>query len=482
MRLYLKKQCLDMLDTLDEAEAEIGRLLKGKDGNTVLSLLEQCQESAITIGNAIDSACAPAGNGDASGNEDGADGGAEAPAEENEGSSAVHALETYCELLYQLHEAIAAGTSVNEASMLKKLRAQVKKCRNELKNTVSTQREVVFLPYKASMWDSLEGFWKKADADPDVNAVVIPIPYYDKMPDGTFGAIHYEGDLYPKDVPVVNYEDYDFEAKHPDQIYIHNPYDGGNFVTSVHPFFYSANLKKFTDDLTYVPYFVLGEPANVDDPQALSHMAHFVQTYGVFNADHVIVQSENMRKAYITILVACSSEGEATRPYWEAKISGAGSSKLEKAEHLSKVDYVLPPEWEALIFRPDGTRKKTILYNTSVSTLLKENVAYITKIVDVLNVFKQNQNNVILWWRPHPLMMATLTSMRPELAPIFDALVNQYRAEGWGIYDDTPDLDRAIACTDAYYGDPSSLVELYQKTKKPIMIENCQVLERKAEE
>lgn len=469
MRLYLKTQCLDMLDTLDEATDEINRLLKARQGLAVLSLLEQCQESAITIGNAIDSACASAPEE----NDTGADG----AEEEHEGSAAVHALETYCELVYQLHEAVAAGGDFNEASMLKKLRAQVQKCRNELKNSISTQREVVFLPYKASMWDSLEGFWKKADADPDTDAVVIPIPYYDKKPDGSFGELHYEGNQYPKDVPVVCYSDYDFEGEHPDQIYIHNPYDANNYVTSVHPFFYSDNLKKFTDDLTYVPYFVLADP-DPDNQAALEGISHFVTTPGVFHADHVIVQSEKMRQAYINILVSITDSGEASRPYWEARISGAGSSKLEKAEHLSREDYVLPPEWEALITRADGTKKKAILYNTSVSTLLKENVDYLTKIVDVLNVFKQNQNNVVLWWRPHPLMQATLQSMRPDLWQIYAAIVQQYRAEGWGIYDDTADLDRAIACTDAYYGDWSSLVQLYQKTKKPIMIENCQVLER----
>ena len=43
------------------------------------------------------------------------------------------------------------------------------------------------------------------------------------------------------------------------------------------------------------------------------------------------------------------------------------------------------------------------------------------------------------------------------------------------IFDDTADMNRAIAISDAYYGDPSSLVELYKKTGKPIMIENIEI-------
>ena len=39
------------------------------------------------------------------------------------------------------------------------------------------------------------------------------IPYYDKNSDGSFKEMYYEGDQYPKYVPVTNYEEYDFENR-----------------------------------------------------------------------------------------------------------------------------------------------------------------------------------------------------------------------------------------------------------------------------
>jgi hypothetical protein len=48
--------------------------------------------------------------------------------------------------------------------------------------------------------------------------------------------------------------------------------------------------------------------------------------------------------------------------------------------------------------------------------------------------------------------------------------VRKYKGESWGIYDDTSDLHRAIAMSDAYYGDPSSVVTLYEATGKPTLI------------
>ena len=48
--------------------------------------------------------------------------------------------------------------------------------------------------------------------------------------------------------------------------------------------------------------------------------------------------------------------------------------------------------------------------------------------------------------------------------------------EDWGIYDNTPELDRAMVISDAYYGDGSSIVQLYQKTGKAIMIQDVDIL------
>ena len=111
-----------------------------------------------------------------------------------------------------------------------------------------------------------------------------------------------------------------------------------------------------------------------------------------------------------------------------------------------------------------------------MQALLDNEMDMITKIKDTLKVFKENKDDVALLWRPHPLIKATISSMRPDLWTEYDKIVNGYISEGWGIYDDTPDLDRAIVFSDAYYGDGSSVVQLYQKTEKPIMIQNVKIL------
>ena len=128
-----------------------------------------------------------------------------------------------------------------------------------------------------------------------------------------------------------------------------------------------------------------------------------------------------------------------------------------------------------MLVKADGSRKKLILYNTGLSVLLKERENMTAKIRRNLDFFRSVKDDVILLWRPHPMIDASLPFMPPAAAEEYIELRDSYIKEGFGIYDDSPLLDRAIAVSDAYYGDMSSVVWLYQKTGKPIMIQNCYV-------
>ena len=436
-----------MLSVLEEAHDEITNYIENKRTEEAAELLRQCQEGAIGIGHIIENS-------------------------EGEGTEEVGALERYCELVYQVFEALLNGEEINTRQTDKKFRKFINLLSNGIRNRIPTQTEALFLPYKASMWDSLESVWKEMEEDPDVTAIVMPIPYYDKNPDGSVREMHYEIEDFPSDVPVLDYRYYDIEARHPETIYIHNPYDEYNYVTSVLPDFYSSKLKDLTDELVYIPYFVLDE-INPSNKEAVEANEHFVTVQGVLNAHRVIVQSENWRKVYIDVLT--KHTGENTRHYWEEKIEAKISPKIERVRNLKSEDFEIPEDWKKITDRSDGSRKKIIFYNTSVTALLRENDGMLDKIERVFGIFKENSEDIALLWRPHPLIEATLTSMRPDLWEKYRAIVDEYRKNDWGIYDDSSELDRAIAVSDAYYGDPSSVVQLYKETGKPIMIQNVEV-------
>lgn len=248
MRSAQKQEVLELIESLHQAHEEIKEALSQKKQALAQNMIAECQEFAYSLGENIERL-------------------------ECQGHVTVSYVEAYCETLFHIHEEVS-GNQYNENKIYKVLKKQLLKVENSAKNDITVRKEAVFLPYKASMWDSLESVWKAADEDENCDAYVIPIPYYDKNPDGSFREMHYEADQYPAYVPITRYDTYDFEKHRPDMIYIHNLYDKYNLVTSVHPFFYSDNLKKYTEKLIYIPYFVLGE-IKPDEEEKIENMKHF---------------------------------------------------------------------------------------------------------------------------------------------------------------------------------------------------------------
>lgn len=434
MRKYQQKQILDVIGTLKEAAEEMKRLFSCKDIPAVVQLLADCQAGAVEIGTFIEEI-------------------------EGEGTRTVAYLEEYCDLLYAISSEIEGA----EAGFVKKLKKQLIKIENSVRGELKPNKiEVLFLPYKASMWDALESIWLAAKDDPRCEAYVVPIPYFDRTPEGAMGRMHYEGGEYPSYVPVTDWREYRIEDRRPDAIFIHNPYDEANRVTSVHPDYYSRRLKEYTDMLCYSPYFVAAEDVE----------PHFCALPGVLYADRVFVQSEKIKNTYIRVFKEFEKKNRCAGRFGRAeeKFIAAGSPKFDKVVNAKEADFTLPAEWRALIEKPGGARKKIVLYNTSLGALLQGNTQYLEKLKYVLGVFR-GRDDVVLWWRPHPLNEATYETMRPQLLAAYRGIVAEYRSEGYGIYDDTADLHRALCLSSMYYGDWSSLTMMYGLTGKPIVMQ-----------
>ena len=448
MRKAQKRQAEDFLNLLADAHNELKKYIENRNYEAASALLGECQRGAIELGGLIEKT-------------------------EGENHPSVSLLEDYCEMLYRIHEQIAGNQEVTANKIHKRMRQFLIKVENSIKNDIKLKFEIAFMPYKASMWDSLESIWEAAKEDSDCDVYVVPIPYYDRNPDYTLGRYHYEGREFPDYVEIVDYNTYHLEHRRPDILYIHNPYDEHNYVTSVAPQYYSYKLKEYTEQLVYVPYCVYEEPALPDSRQTIEFCSRYVSS-GILNADKVILQSENFRRAVINALLAYRG---MDRDFWEKKIVALGSPKYDKVIHEDIDKLSIPNEWEGLIKRPDGSRKQVVFYNTSLNALLQYDEQMNRKIRSVLRIFYENRETCTLLWRPHPLVKATIESMRPKLWAEYREIVETYKKEGWGIYDETPDFHAAFAVSDAYYGDYSSLLLLYQATGKPVLWQNADILD-----
>jgi hypothetical protein len=437
MRKTLKNELMNRIEGLQKNQGMIMNAMLNLP-SVVIDLLTQLQNEAISIGNTIE-------------------------ASEKKPTQSVKLLEEYCEILFQVSQMNADSSELkNMQQYMTKLGVLIDslKC-NFLQEISEDPLEVLFLPYKASMWDSLESIYLAACEEKNCHPVVMPIPYYDKNPDQTPGTMHYEGSEFPANIPITNYKEYDIQANMPDIIYIHNPYDHINKVTSVLPEYYAKNLRQYTNKLVYVPYYVTNE-----------HMpAHLCINPAVLYADCIVVQSEENKQTYLEEFDKYGKENhcEAVFEAIKKKLYVAGSPKFDRIINARKEDISMPQTWKQKI-----QGKRIVLYNTSLQQFMDLGEQYLEKIAFTLKQFKDLEDTV-LWWRPHPLVRATLQGMMPELSKVYDQLIKQYKNEDYGIYDDTPDLHRAIVMSDAYYGSAGSLLCLYGITGKPMMLDNPKI-------
>ncbi|MDR0947551.1 MAG: hypothetical protein LBM87_07420 [Ruminococcus sp.] len=309
---------------------------------------------------------------------------------------------------------------------------------DKLKAETEIEIEIVFMPYKAAMWDALESVYFAAKADKRCHAEVVPVPYYEI--ENGHKVLHYEGDNFPPDIPITHFGQYNMELIRPDIGYLHNVYDGNNRITRVDDFFHTRNLKQFIKKLVYIPYYV----------------SDATPTESFTNA---IVASK------IDILVSASEENVTSYRAHGVKceIAALGSPKIDKIINREKNKPALPDDWANL------KGKKIFFLNTSISGLLKSPADVLKKLKEYFKIF-EGRTDIALLWRPHPLFFSTFESMAPSFIKAAKELKNTVEASDWGIIDQTGDMGVAIAVSDAYIGDSlSSLVYLYALTGKPMM-------------
>lgn len=328
----------------------------------------------------------------------------------------------------------------------------------------SAKYRVLFLPYKYSMWDSLQSIHEAAQKDPECEAYVMPIPYYDKDGHDNMIGMHDESDLYPKDLDVVSWREHTVDEINPDIIFIHNPYDDGNLVTSIHPDYYTRKLVRDDRLVVYVPYYV----SYTDDPDILTSLG-FAGIY----ADYVITQSEWYRNEYERCLDKYRDMGDNARAavdYYDNghKFAVLGNPKYDKVAILTKKSYPLSDDWHDALFCGAGQRL-TLLLDTTVELVLKQRENVFEKINAVIDVVEESRDMALIW-RPHPLIEVTISDMVPELEETYRRTIERCRNLDNCIFDDTPDMHRAMAWSDCFFGKYGSMLELYRHTGKPAVM------------
>jgi len=129
----------------------------------------------------------------------------------------------------------------------------------------------------------------------------------------------------------------------------------------------------------------------------------------------------------------------------QEKLLVLGSPKIDKMLSMSEKKQI-PYAWKERI-----RGRKTVLYNVSLNAILNEGFHAILKMRYIFDYFKK-QSDLVLWWRPHTLMKATLKSMRPQLLGAYEEMERMYLLEKIGIYDTTPLQQHGSCCNGCFFG------------------------------
>ena len=414
MRKYIKKQMTELLDTMSDAVEMLPEAAGDNNRSQFTNLLADQQDAAVAVGEQIE-------------------------ASEGEGTKAVQLLEQYCELLWEMNQQQENPGKVN-SKLLNQVLGQVKQ---EIRD-LPEQFDVVFMPYKASMWDCMESVWQAACDDPDCVPFVVPIPYFD-LKEEEIVKKHYEGHLFPPYVPITAYEEFSLKEIHPSAIFIHNPFDEYNTVTRVQPEYFSAELKKVTDRLIYVPYFVTGDAVFV------TH--RYQPSYD--NVDFIVTQCEKMIDSYAAHLP-------------RKKFLPFGSPIADRILRLEKEKPAIPAEWKwQLKNGKDFGGDRVVMLNTSISLFMKQKDRFLDKIEYLMELVKHVEG-VTLVWRPHPLLFTTAQSLGLKYAARLTELEEKFQKEKIGVLDQTLDVGETVALCDAYLGETaSSMIHMFGIARKP---------------
>lgn len=354
----------------------------------------------------------------------------------------------YLELLDKFKESVSQISIGDAAEISKRLKELISE---------SVIYKVVFMPYKASMWDSLESIWMAADKDERCEALVVPITYYELDNDQKPIKKVNERNRFPEYVNVVNDEEYDLENDLPDIIYIHNPNDDRNLITRVDSRYYSWNLKKFCEKLVYVPYYKwVDGVSSTSFKSAMYHADYIVQS-----SDDAVKRCIEAAPEYANIL---GMDAASVRKSMEKKLINLGSPEVDKVLSLSKDNVPMTDDWKGKVIKS----RVNVVYNTTLDEIFESRT--FDKVKETLVFFKKNSEKAFVIWRPHPLMRQSLVSMFPDLVDEYDEIMSEFINGKYGVLDTNESMHYAMFWSDMCYGyKTSSMTELYKYTGKIVL-------------
>ena len=330
-------------------------------------------------------------------------------------------------------------------------------------------KEILIIVTKAEWFVNIMPYYKEIAAAENTDVYVMPIPYV--LTDKVLGGVPQEkddSDLLRGIVPITGIDEYDIENRHPDMIITQYAYDGWAPYMDIPEFFYSENLAKYTDNLTYVPAFNMEPPIDEND-KVISALKPYIETPAVRFADTIILANEKIKKVYIDTLNDITDDGI---DYWEARIKlieniyvndKRGSSSAEP-DKTAKMPHNLPAAWAE---KAHG--RKVMLFTVSGAFILERREEALDKIESALKTIKEGNMSLVCLWSPLK-EIKQIEEIEPELWVRYQEITKDLPNDCDVIYDDENLVVEHMDFVTAYYGNETYLANMCRDRGIPVML------------
>ena len=358
----------------------------------------------------------------------------------------------------------------------------LEKCKSLAENAETIEKKlngngrdrVIFFTWKAQYWDSFEPYYL-SEVEAGNEVFVIPMPYIRLTEARRHTGEYLETEGFPSYVELTSFNDFNYSDGRINRMYIQFPYDDANGASLTRPFFNTESLRKYTDELIYIPWFELDE-YGTDDVRAMYMMKFFARIPGMVTVDKVYL-SENqawLKDIYVYDLVDWA--GEDTRQIWEEKIQVVSFVNDEQSNASEKglIDSV----------ESDKQQQKTLFYYIGTGQILADAEQMIEKLKKNYDVFEESQGKIKVKLFIECGLKESLARLEPKHIRDFNEVCDKYRKSGWCevIDADVPVdvnnremMDNLINGADAFYGDGGVIMHMFSRAKKPVMMQNVAI-------
>ncbi len=307
------------------------------------------------------------------------------------------------------------------------------------------KKNIMFVPYKASMWDSFDSIYNAVTADESCNVYVVCTPYLAKINYKPTEYI-YEGYDLPDNIEVIHWLSPIIHNINFDAIYFHNAYDNLNNITQVYTKFQSLGLKKWCKKLIYSQYAIgIDSFNNIEEFNDVFSSLHFYTRKLTDKADISLCNS------------ATEKEFLELQGYDSNKLF-LSSPKLDYAKMHCIKHKKIPQKWQGKLIG-----KKVFLLGLSIDSYTSS----FNVIIDIINHLAKDKETGLIF-RPHPLILSHFKNQNTVLFNHLANAIEFVKQQDNCVYDNSSNYIDAYNASDAFINDSSSLLPMYMLTEKPI--------------